>query len=371
VPDRHVARLLADLVAIESVNPELIPGSAGEHALARFVAQWLKAAGLEVTLEDAAPGRPNVVAVARGRRGGRTLLLNAHMDTVGLAGMERPLDPRIEGDRLFGRGAYDMKGGLAAIMLAGAAAAAAGLAGDVVVAAVVDEEFASVGTELLVRSHRADAAIVTEPTELAVGVAHRGFAGFEIETAGVAAHGSRPDLGVDAIAKMGPVLVELSSLGARLEAAEPHPLLRTGSLHASLIEGGQEFSSYPARCLLTGERRTLPGETAGMVEDELRDVLARAGSDAGLRMLVAREPFQVSPDDEIVALVTRHSGDAHIGLPFWTDAALLAEAGIPTVLYGPAGEGAHAEVEWVDLPSVERVRDVLVAVAGDYCGVPS
>jgi acetylornithine deacetylase len=371
VPDRHLARLLADLVAIDSVNPALIPGSAGEHAIARFVAQWLKAAGLEVTLEDVAPGRPNVVAVAKGRGGGRTLLLNAHMDTVGLAGMERPLEPRIDGDRLYGRGAYDMKGGLAAIMLAGAAAAGAGLAGDVIVAAVADEEFASVGTEALVRTVHADGAIVTEPTELGVGVAHRGFAGFEIETTGVAAHGSRPDLGVDAIAKIGPVLVELAALAARLEAGEAHPLLRTASLHASLIEGGQEFSSYPARCLLTGERRTLPGESVAAVEAELRALLERAGSDAALRMLVAREPFEVSPDDEIVALVTRHSGAAHVGLPFWTDAALLAEAGIPTVLYGPAGEGAHAEVEWVDLPSVERVRDVLVAVAGDYCGVPS
>jgi acetylornithine deacetylase len=371
VPDRHVARLLADLVAIDSVNPALIPGGAGEHAIARFVAQWLKAAGLEVTLEEAAPGRPNVVAVAKGRGGGRTLLLNAHLDTVGLAGMERPLDPRIEGDRLYGRGAYDMKGGLAAIMLAAAAAATASLAGDVIVAAVADEEVASVGTEALVRSHHADAAIVTEPTELAVGVAHRGFAGFEIETAGVAAHGSRPDLGVDAIARMGPILVELAALAARLEAGDAHPLLRTASLHASLIEGGQEFSSYPARCLLTGERRTLPGETTATVERELRELLARSGSEAELRMLVARDPFELAADEEIVELVRSRSGGALVGLPFWTDAALLAAAGIPTVLYGPAGEGAHAEVEWVDLPSVERVRDVLVEVATAFCGVPS
>jgi acetylornithine deacetylase len=371
VPDRHVARLLADLVAIDSVNPDLIPGGAGEHTLARFVAQWLKAAGLEVSLTDAAPGRPNVVAVAKGRGGGRTLLLNAHLDTVGLAEMERPLEPRIEGDRLYGRGAYDMKGGLAAIMLAGAAAAAAGLAGDVVVAAVADEEVASVGTEALLRSYRADAAIVTEPTELAVAIAHRGFAGFELETAGVAAHGSRPDLGVDAIAKMGPVLVELAALDLRLQAGQPHPLLGTGSLHCSLIDGGQEFSSYPARCRLTGERRTLPGETRADLERDLRELLVRAGSGAELRMLVDREPFAVDADEEIVALVTRHAGGGLIGLPFWTDASLLAAAGIPTVLYGPAGEGAHAAVEWVDLPSVERVRDVLVEVARAFCAVPS
>jgi acetylornithine deacetylase len=371
VPDHRLVRLLADLVAIESVNPALAPGRAGEHAIARFVAQWLKAAGLDVTVEEVAPRRENVIGVARGRGGGRTLMLNAHLDTVGLAGMEHPLEPRIEGDRLYGRGAYDMKAGLAAIMLAGAAAAASGLAGDVIVAAVADEEHASIGTEALVRSHSADAAIVTEPTELGVAVAHRGFAGFEIETHGVAAHGSRPDLGVDAIVKMGPVLVELGTLAERLQARAAHPLVGTASAHASLIEGGQEFSSYPARCLLTGERRTLPGETVADVERELGELLGRAAPDADLRLLVSREPFEISPEEEIVRLVVEQSGGQLVGVPFWTDAALLAGAGIPTVLYGPAGEGAHAAVEWVDLPSVERVRNVLVEVARAFCAVPS
>jgi acetylornithine deacetylase len=365
------AELVAALVAIDSVNPELIPGGAGEAAVAQHVAAWLERAGLEVEVQEAAPGRPNVVGVARGRGGGRTLLLNAHLDTVGVAGMDHPLEPRLEGDRLYGRGAYDMKGGLAAIMLAGAAAARAGLAGDVIVAAVADEEVASVGTEALVRAMRADAAIVTEPTELQVAVCHRGFAGFEVETAGVAAHGSRPDLGVDAIAKMGPVLVELAALDARLRSVERHPLLRSGSLHASLIEGGQEFSSYPAHCLLTGERRTLPGESREDVEQELREALARAGSDAALRLLVAREPFAADPDAEIVRLVAERAGTALVGVPFWTDAALLADAGIPSVLFGPAGEGAHAAVEWVDLPSVERVIEVLDGVARTFCAAPS
>lgn len=366
-----VARLVADLVAIDSVNPGLVPGGAGEHAVARFVAQWLKAAGLETAIEEAAPGRENVVAVARGRGGGRTLLLNAHTDTVGLEGVDRPLEPRIEGDRLYGRGAYDMKGGLAAIMLAGAAAARAGLAGDVVVTAVADEELASVGTEALVRRHGADAAIVTEPTDLRVAIAHRGFAGFEVETAGVAAHGSRPDLGVDAIAKVGPVLVELAGLAEQLLARPAHPLVGTPSLHASLIEGGQEFSSYPARCLLTGERRTVPGETAAEVEAELRAAVERAAPDAQLRMLIGRDPYELDDDAEIARLLLEQVGGSFVGMRFWTDAALLAGAGIPTVLFGPAGEGAHAEVEWVDLPSVERVRDVLVEVAGAFCGMPS
>jgi acetylornithine deacetylase len=368
VPDRELAQLVHDLVAVDSVNPGLVAGGRGEQDVAPLVAGWLERAGLEVTVEEAAPGRPNVVGVARGTGGGRTLLLNAHMDTVGVAGMERPHEPRVEGDRLYGRGAYDMKGGLAAAMLAGAAAVGAALAGDVVVAAVADEELASAGTEALVRTVRADAAVVTEPTDLAVGVAHRGFLGFEIATAGVAAHGSRPDLGVDAIAAMGPVLVELAALDGRLRACPPHELLRTGSLHASLIEGGQEFSSYPARCVLTGERRTLPCESDDDVEQELLALVARAGVDADVRLLLGRPGYEVARDEEIVRLVVDRAPGGIVGMPFWTDAALLGGAGIPSLVFGPAGDGAHAEVEWVDLPSVETVRDVLVDVARAFCG---
>jgi acetylornithine deacetylase len=307
-----------------------------------------------------------VIAVARGTGGGRSLMLNAHMDTVGVTGMERPFEPRVEGDRLFGRGAYDMKAALAAILFVAAAAARERLVGDVIVTAVADEEVASIGTEAVLERVRVDAGVVVEPTELQVAIAHRGFLGFEIETTGVAAHGSRPDLGVDAIALMGPVLVRLAELDRHLRAAPSHPLLSSGSLHASLIEGGQEYSSYPARCLLTGERRTIPGELREQVERELRD----AAGDAELRMLMGREPFEVGEDEEIVQLVRREAGTDLVGVPFWTDAALVAEAGVPTVLFGPAGEGAHAVVEWVDLPSVERVRDVVLAVARDFCGRP-
>jgi len=368
VPDRELARLVSDLVAIDSVNPSLVPGGAGERAVAELVAHRLEAAGLEVRMESAAPGRPNVVAVARGRGGGRTLLLNAHTDTVGVAGMDAPHEPRIEGDRLYGRGAYDMKGGLAAIVLAGAAALREGLAGDVVVAAVADEELGSIGTGALVRSVSADAAVIPEPTDLAVAVAHRGFVGFEAETRGVAAHGSRPDLGEDAIARMGPALVALAALDERMRAGPGHPLLGTGSLHCSLIEGGQELSSYPASCVLLGERRTLPGETRADVERELRAALGPA---VRLRVPVSRDAYELEPDAEIARLVAGAAGVEPAGAPFWTDAALLGAAGIPTVLFGPRGEGAHAEVEWVDLPSVERVRDVLVEVARAFCGAPS
>src|SRR5215471_10374982 len=195
----EITELLLQLVAIDSVNPDLVPGGAGEENIARFISNWFDRAGLEVVWEEVVPGRPNVIGIARGTGGGRSLLLNAHMDTVGIVGMERPHDPYIQNNRLYGRGAYDMKGGLAAIMAVGAAASKRSVRGDVIVTAVVDEEFASIGTASIVKNWRADAAIVTEPTELNICTAHKGFVWLDIEAEGVAAHGSRSDLGVDAI----------------------------------------------------------------------------------------------------------------------------------------------------------------------------
>src|SRR3954469_14752389 len=260
-----VVELASRLVAIDSVNPALVAGGAGEREAAALVADWCGRRGCEV--EVVGDERPSVIARRRGSGGGRSLLLNGHLDTVGVAGMSAPFEPRIESGRLHGRGSYDMKGALAAVLVA--AANAGDHRGDVIVTAVADEELASVGTEAVLERVTADAAIVAEPTELQVAVAHRGFVGFEIETSGIAAHGSRRDLGEDAIVKMGPILMALEELDLRLQARRPHPLVGAGSVHASVIEGGQEMSSFPARCVLLGERRTVPGETVADVEREL------------------------------------------------------------------------------------------------------
>lgn len=371
------ATLLADLVAIDSVNPALVPGAAGEAQIAAFVAAWLEARGLQVTVVDEPAGRPSVVAVARGSGGGASLMLNAHLDTVGVAGMARPHEPELRDGRLHGRGAYDMKGGLAAIMLAGAAATGAGLRGDVLVTAVADEEHASEGTQAVLRRFGADACVVTEPTHLRACVAHKGFVWAELETRGRAAHGSRPDLGADAIAGMGPVLAAIGALQERLDAA-PHPLLGPASLHASLISGGQELSSYPARCVLAVERRTLPGETAAEVRRELEELLALARDadprlQTELRIGLAREPFEVDPGAHVVTTLRAAGaavlGDAPqvVGDHPWMDAALTAAAGIPTVVFGPAGAGAHAVEEYADVASVERCAAVLAETARRHC----
>ncbi len=370
--------LLSRLVAIDSTNPDLVPGAPGEGDIARFVADWLERAGLDTVVEDAAPGRPNVIGVARGSGGGRSLMLNAHMDTVGAGGMERPFSPKIEGGRLHGRGAFDMKGSLAAIMLVAAAARDANLRGDVIVTAVCDEEYASIGTQAIVERWQADAAIVTEPTGLDLVIAHKGFVWYAIETRGVAAHGSLPDEGIDAIAKMGPVLLGVQALDQALREQPGHPLLGTGSMHASLIAGGQELSSYPAACRLELERRTIPGETADLASQQLEMLLdgvrrADPAFTAELAMMLARDPFAIAPDAEIVALTRREAAAVTgrapnlIGQGGWMDSSLLDAAGIPCVVFGPDGAGAHADVEWVDLRSVEQTAETLLAVASAFC----
>src|SRR4051794_12613709 len=234
-----VAALLADLVAIDSVNPTLVEGGAGEREIASFVSDWARAAGLEAETLEQTAGRPTVLVRGKGSGGGRTLLLCGHIDTVNVEGMTDPHTPRVEGDRLYGRGAYDMKAGVAAALVAAREAAALGLPGDVVVAAVADEEHSSIGVQEALRSVSADAAIVTEPTEMELIVAHKGFVWNRITVKGKAAHGSRPHLGIDAITKMGPILTELGRLDGRLGDGT-HPLLGRGSVHASVIEGGVE-----------------------------------------------------------------------------------------------------------------------------------
>jgi acetylornithine deacetylase len=295
-----ITELTSALVAIDSVNPSLVPGAAGETESAKFVAEWARRAGLHVELLERTPGRPTAIVRARGTGGGRTLLLCGHLDTVAVDAMTRPHTPRVDGDRLYGRGAYDMKAGVAAALVACREAAGMALAGDVIVAAVADEEHASLGVREALDAVSADAAVVTEPTELELVVAHKGFVWAEIEVTGKAAHGSRPHLGEDAIVKTGPILTALGALDESLRD-RTHSLLGRASVHSSVIEGGVELSSYPARCVVGLERRTLPGETVAGVEAELASLLdgCRAADPelvARQRTLLVRAPFEISPE---------------------------------------------------------------------------
>jgi acetylornithine deacetylase len=436
-------RLLRDLVAIDSVNPSLVPGAAGEGAIASAIAEHLRRLGLDVEIQDVAPGRPNVIGVLEGRARGRSLMLCGHVDTVGVEGMAAPFDPVERDGRLYGRGSQDMKGGVAAMIDAARTIAAEGLhAGRLIVAAVVDEEYASLGADALVTRWRADGAVVTEPTDLRIAIGHKGFAWFQIEARGRAAHGSRPREGRDAILRMGRVLNELEQLDRRLQAAPANPLLGTASLHASIIAGGRELSSYPEYCSLKLERRTVTGETDADVARELEAIVARlkrddAEFDAAVTPLFARPPYELAaahalpqalraalgpvpdmdhslrgkdhsrpgkspalPDKDHTLRGKDHSlpdkdhslpdkdhslpdkdhslpnkdhslpdkDHSFIGMSFWTDAAVLGGAGIPSVLFGPGGAGLHSIEEYVEVRDVLRCRDTLAALARGWCG---
>lgn len=372
--------LAQQLIAIDSVNPDLVPGAAGERDIAAWCADWLDRQGFEVHRLEDRPARPSVVGIARGTGGGRSLMLNGHLDTVGLAGYEGdPFGGEVRDGLIFGRGAFDMKGGLAAILVAAARASATGLAGDVIVTLVADEEFGSLGTEEVLRHYRADAAIIAEPSELCLTVAHRGFAWFELELTGRAAHGSMPEQGVDAIAHAGLVLRALDGLRGRLESAPAHPLLGHGAVRVAMITGGEDAATVAPSCTLTVERRTLPGEAPDAVEAELAGLLSRlaaATPDFAFRLtrLVARGAFEADPDWPIVRILGGHAervlgvSPARRGEPFWTDAGLIHEAGIPCLLLGVRGGGAHADTEWAEVASVHRLTEILTGAITEFCG---
>ncbi len=363
--------LLHDLVAVNSVNPSLVAGAPGEAAVAEVARAAMAAAGLDVVLQHAAPGRPNVIGILEGRAPGPSMMFCGHIDTVGVEGMTAPFTPRVEGGRLYGRGAQDMKGGVAAMIAAAGVLAPSWTRGRLIVAAVVDEEHMSLGAEALVREYRTDMAVVTEPTDLCVAVGHKGFAWVDIETHGRAAHGSRPDEGRDAIAMMGRVLVALEARDRELRARPPVAYQGTASLHASLISGGREISSYPDRCILNMERRTVSGEDAASVEREVEYLLAqlrKADHDfhSTQRVTAYRPSYRLDPGHPLPSafLAAARAKDCPAepgGMSFWTDAAVLADAGIPSILFGPGGAGLHSLEEYVKLADVVTCRDVLVS----------
>jgi acetylornithine deacetylase len=297
-----------------------------------------------------------------------------HTDTVGVDGMAAPFVPSVRDGRLYGRGSQDMKGGVAAMIDAARIVRDRGpRQGRLIIAAVIDEEFASLGADELVREWKADAAVVTEPTDLQIGIGHKGFAWLEIETRGRAAHGSRPKDGRDAILRMGRVLARLEQLDRDLQARPAHPVMGTASLHASVVEGGREWSSYPDRCRLQMERRTIAGESAAGAEAEVRAILsglkeADAEFEATSRLTFARPPYETPAGHELTTMLqqcaaARGIAAASTGMSFWTDAAVLGEAGITSVLFGPGGAGLHSTEEYVRMEDVVACRDVLADLA--------
>ncbi len=378
----YIRDMLVRLVQTQSVNPTLDPASPGEGEIAGLVATALMELGLKTETIEHEAGRPSVLGTLKGGGGGRSLMLNAHMDTVGVEGMTDPFSGSLRDGRLYGRGSYDMKGSLAACIgtVKGLVDAGVSLAGDVVVAAVADEEYSSIGTAGVIPRCKVDGAIVTEPTQLRVCLAHKGYVWLKVTTQGRAAHGSRFEEGIDANMHMGRVLRELADLELTLRNGPQHPLVGPPSLHAALLEGGSGLSTYAERSELQIERRTIPGETPEQVEGEIQQLLDRLHEEddaftATVEAFFARDPFEVDPDAAIVDAVERsvrsvlERPPVRFGDTPWMDAALLAAAGVETVVIGPAGTGAHAAEEWVDLESVGQLASILAEAALEYCGL--
>jgi len=375
--------LTRELVRIDSRNPSLVRGAPGEAAVARALTDILRAWGFSVDAVEVAPGRPNVVARVGGGAG-RSLMFNGHLDVVGVDGMTHPAFGADSRDgRIYGRGSCDMKAGVAAMCAGAARAADEGVEGTIVIAAVADEEFESIGTRALVESGvRADAAIVTEPTTLAIMPAHLGFVWIDAIFEGRAAHGSRWDLGVDAIRHAGLFLAELERYDTEVLSTRSHSLLGRPSVHASLIEGGSGMSTYPERCALKIERRTIPGEAADDAVRELvnlcdavRGTLARRGQtlNASIEATFSQLPSDVALDAPIVralsdALRASDETGRVAGMTAWTDAALLNAAGIPAICFGPGDISlAHAAEEYVPVDEIERATRVLTRLARTWC----
>lgn len=379
--DPSLVALLSDLVRIDSINPAFSGGRSNESVIAGRVAREMEQIGLAVERREPEPGRVSVIGRLTGSGGGRSLMLYSHLDTVGVEGMEAPFEPVVRNGRLYGRGAYDMKAGTVACLAAARELVEreVPLRGDVLVIAVADEEEASRGIADVLAEHRPDAAIVTEPTELALCLAHKGFCWIEVRTEGRAAHGSRFEEGVDANLHMGRVLGRLGELEELLRGSDPHPLVGPPSLHVPIIEGGTGPSTYAGSCRIEIERRTVPGETEDHALREVRSIVQQLENEdpafrAATRLILARPTFEVRPDSGIVHTVEHAAGKVRgmapdrIGHAFWMDASLLAEAGVETVVIGHAGGGAHSLDEWVDLESVQQLKEILVHSAAAYCG---
>jgi acetylornithine deacetylase len=375
---------LAEMVAINSINPSLVPGAPGEMQMAEWLVKACSDLGLNVIIQYGTHGRPNVIATWLGKGGGRSILLTGHTDTVSIENMTiQPFDARIEDGRLYGRGAFDMKGGLASILGAIKALKDGGFEpqGRIILAFVCDEEYASAGTEKLISEIRVDAAILTEPSEMKLCIAHRGFAWLTITTHGRAAHGSLFDEGVDAVAQMGRVLGALEKMDSETLSKRSHPLLIRPSVHASLIEGGLGLSTYPDQCVLHIEHRLLPDERGENILALWQGALGKLRKDdttfrADVHLDFERPGYEIGEDAPIVQTMweafTNMMGKPPEpgGMLAWLDSALLGAAGIPTVIFGPGGAGAHAAIEYVELADVHQCAAIIAEAVERWTSLP-
>ncbi|KAL1954403.1 hypothetical protein VTO42DRAFT_1218 [Malbranchea cinnamomea] len=380
-----VVGLTQALTRIDSSNPTLsVSSGAGETEIADYLTGWFAHRDIECHRIEPVAGRPSVVGILRGSGGGKSLMFNGHVDTVSLSSygsgpLSGELGERAGQQVVLGRGSLDMKGGLAAALAALASIKASGLVlrGDVIVAAVSDEEDASQGTrDLLAAGWSADAAVVPEPTMGAIATAHKGFLWAEVDILGVAAHGSNPAAGEDAILNSWRFLRALEQYQQQQPVDET---LGQASLHCGLIRGGEEPSSYPAKCTITVEFRTIPGQPEESILRDLHSILSSIAEEyprfwyTAPRITQSRPGLRLDPDHPLVMKAASCAANV-LGchpqiqsVPFWCDAALLSEAGIPSIVYGPAGAGLHSSDEWVEVKSLKQMERIFALLAQEFC----
>jgi acetylornithine deacetylase len=376
--DRNeLVALLEDLVRIPSVNPAFQPGG-DERQLGLYIRSFFERLGLPSETQEVFPGRDNVLVRLEGADPSRTLLLEAHMDTVSVAGMTiEPFTPRQEGDLLYGRGSCDTKAGLAAMMYAMKRLRQEKMKPrtNVVLVGAVDEESGFSGASRLVQSgFRADGAVVSEPTELEVVVAHKGCLRWKIRTAGRAAHSSKVHLGVNAIAKMARSICALEETLGAAYATRQHPLLGPPTWNAGLISGGIQVNTVPDSCTIHIDRRLLPGETGETVYPEFQDVLARLEREdpdfhCEMEAPTLEDPPLETPQESPVVSAASEAcrrvlgKSSVVGVPFGTDASKLSRAGIPSIVLGPGSiDQAHTAVEYVSIPQVVQAAAIYAEI---------
>jgi acetylornithine deacetylase or succinyl-diaminopimelate desuccinylase len=365
-----IEKLLRELIALPSVNPAFLSSNdprAGEQRVGDFLASVAARAGLDIEFQKVLPSRSNLIArLSPKGRVRQRVLLAPHMDTV--VAEDKAFVPVKKGDRLFGRGACDTKGSIAAMLSALAELAKDGKRPnetEFIFAALIDEENAQAGSRALADSGlNADLAIVGEPTELRVVTAHKGSLWLRLETRGKAAHGSRPELGRNAVHEMARIVHALETDYARKLKRRKHSLLGSGTINVGTIVGGLQPNIVPDRCSITIDRRTLPGETETTVRREILDLL-RAQKLKATFTSEKLAPCNALETNIRLPLVRQfmHSVGQNepLGVHFFCDAAVLAEAGIPSVVFGPGNIAqAHTANEWISLTSLERAKSMLL-----------
>jgi succinyl-diaminopimelate desuccinylase len=359
-------KILRDLIALPSVNPAFLPpgdSRAGETRVAGFLADAAAKAGLDVEWQEVFPNRSNLIArlLPSGEIRQR-IVLAPHMDTVGVSSDEQ-FTPVLKNGRLYGRGACDTKGSIA-VMFAGLAELANAKRRpantEIVLVALVDEESGQGGSRALAKSRfKADLAIVGEPTRLQIVTAHKGDLWLQLETTGKAAHGSRPELGRNAVHLMAKIVHLLETDYASQLRRRRHPLLRHATINVGTISGGRQPNIVPDRCAIRIDRRTVPGESDPAVKREILSYIRRRGLAATMLDTKHEEPAPPLETDPRLPLVKQFLRSASqkkpAGVDFFTDAGVLAAAGIPSVVFGPGDIAqAHTTDEWVAVSQLER-----------------